>query len=165
MTTRARRTPFELLEDARDAGPEMIHPDAILSDQTLYEGGLVKTTAYVRTRWSKAAERTRRSRERAAKGEGEGPARKQVSILAPPDEDARAALRDLGRRMAAGEVSPDQLSSLGQPREAVVSAPEATSDEAREIGRRALDIIAAGGLRGRLLGRLLRAGRGPRAAD
>lgn len=142
------------IEDALNAGAPAVDPDTVLDDDELRDGGLVPLRAWARTKASSNALRAKRSRERALKGEG-GAARKQVSLLAPPEDDARAALREVGRRMIAGEVTADDLRDLGQ-RCATVPAP--AHSEATKVGRRALDIIKLGGLRGRLLGHLLRYG-------
>jgi hypothetical protein len=139
------------IEDALNAGAPVADPDAVLDDNQLYAGGLVPVRTWAHTRASGNALRTKRSREKAEKGAGGG-ARKQVSLLAPPDDDARAALREVGKRMVAGEVSADDLRGLGQ-RAAMASV--SFDSEATKIGRHALDLIEVGGLRGRLLKHLL----------
>lgn len=140
------------IENARDAGAAVADPDTTLDDDTLRAGGLVPVRTWVRTKASGNALRAKRSREKAEKGEG-GAARKQVSLLAPPDNEARAALREVGKRMVAGEVSADDLRSLGQPLTRIITPP--LDDEATKMGYRALNLIKVGGLRGRILGHLL----------
>ena len=139
------------IEDALNAGASAVDPDAVLEDDQLYAGGLVPVRTWARTKASGNALRARRSREKAEKGEG-GAARKQVSLLAPPDDDARAALREVGKRMVAGEISADDLRDLKHRSAGTSASPDS---EATKVGRRALDLIELGGLRGRLLRHLL----------
>ena len=142
-------TTHTYIEDALDASPFEVDPDVVLDDHELRAGGLVPVRTWTRTRASGNAQRARRSRQKAAKGEG-GAARKQLSLLAPPDEDTRAALREVGKRLVAGEVSTDEIRSLGHP-----STHYYRYDPAAQLGRRALKIINSGGFRGRLLRLLL----------
>lgn len=135
------------LEDALDAGAPVADPEKVLDDEQLRDGGLAPVRAWVRTKASKNALRAKRSREKAEKGEG-GAARKQVSLLAPPDEQSRAVLREIGKRMVAGEISADDLHALGK-------SPKTEDDEEALIGRRALGLIKSGGFRGRILRHLL----------
>lgn len=142
------------IENARNAGAAVADPETTLDDDALRAGGLVPVRTWVRTKASGNALRAKRSREKAEKGEG-GAARKQVSLLAPPDDEARAALREVGQRMVAGEVSADDLRSLGQPPTRIITPPHPLDDEATKVGQRALNLIKVGGLRGRILGHLL----------
>lgn len=139
--------PQEMIEDALDDGPAVVDPETVLTDEQLTDGGLVPVRTWARTRASGNALRAKRSREKAAKGE-DGAARKQISLLAPPDEAARDALREVGKRMVAGEVSVEDVRAIGAP-------PAAASDRALTVGQRAIDLMEAGGLRGRLLRALL----------
>lgn len=141
------------IEDARNAGVSVADPDAVLDDEALRMGGFVPVRTWVRTKASGNALRAKRSREKAEKGEG-GAARKQVSLLAPPDDEARAALREIGQRMVAGEVSVNDLRNLGQT--SIPTAMTPVDDEATKVGRFAINLIEVGGIRGRLLGHLLR---------
>lgn len=131
------------VEDALRAGSSVADPDVVLNDDQLRDGGLVPVHSWVRTRASRNALRAKRSREKAEKGD-EGPARKQISLLAPPDEDSRKALHELGKRMISGQVSTDDLKKIG------TSSPRAESYE-EKIGRRALHFMRNGGVKGRLL--------------
>lgn len=139
------------IEDALEVDAVGSCDSEILDDDQLCAGGLVPVRTWVRTKQSTSAMRAKRSREKAEKGEG-GAARKQVSLLAPPDDDARAALREVGKRMVAGEISATDLRGLGQRSAMTSPTPD---DEATKIGRFALDLIEVGGLRGRLLRHLL----------
>lgn len=135
------------LEDALATKTPAVAPEGVLDDEQLRDGGLAPVRAWVHTKASKNAMRAKRSREKAEKGEG-GAMRKQVSLLAPPDEQSRAALREIGKRMVAGEISTDDLHAIGRPSKRV-------SDEEVKIGRQALNLIKGGGFRGRVLRHIL----------
>lgn len=145
--------PHEMIETALEDGPAVVDPETVLSDEQLRDGGLVPVRTWARTKASGNALRAKRSREKAEKGEG-GPARKQVSVLAPPDDAARDALREVGKRMVAGEVSVEDVRAIFKP-SAPPHAPDPASEQVRALGERAASLIAAGGLRGRLLRWLL----------
>ena len=139
------------IEDALEVDAVGSRDSAILDDDQLCAGGLMPVRTWVRTKQSTSAMRAKQSREKAEKGEG-GAVRKQISLLAPPEEEARAALREAGKRMIIGEISADALRSLGNRS---ATAHLMVENKATDIGRRALDLIEIGGLRGRLLGHLL----------
>lgn len=142
--------PQEMINRTMAEGPSVIDTEAVLDDDALRAGGLVPVRTWARTKASNGALRSRRARQRAEAGET-GPPRRQVSVLAPPDDEARDALRAIAAAMVAGDVTADQLREL---RPAQFSMP--ADDEAHEIGRRALDLIGRGGWRSRALKLLLR---------
>lgn len=135
------------IEDALNAGSTVVDPQTVLDDEQLREGGLVPVRTWARTKASGNALRAKKSREKAEKGEG-GDARKQLSLLAPPDDTAREALRIIGKRMVAGEVSTQDLEAIG-------STPVVADTTEVKVGRRALSLIRNGGFRGKLLRHLL----------
>lgn len=55
--------------------------------------------------------------------------------------------------MVAGEISADDLRSLGNAPIPIITSP--LDDEVTKLGRLALNLIEVGGIRGRLLGHLL----------
>ena len=131
------------IEDAHKAARSVADLDEVLDDDQLQSGGLVPIKAWVRSKASSNALRAKRSREKAEQGEG-GDARKQVSLLAPPDEASRAALRELGRRMVTGEISVQDLDRI--------TAEAVPIDEnAARLGRQVQGLIDKGGLRSRIL--------------
>jgi hypothetical protein len=131
------------IEDALKSGPSAADPDVVLEDEQLRSGGLVPVHSWVRTKATRNALRVKRSREKAENDE-EGSARKQISLLAPPDEDSRKALHELGKRMISGQVSTDDLRKIG-------TTPSKVESYEEKLGRRALHFMKNGGVKGRLL--------------
>lgn len=142
--------PHKMLDRATAEGPSVIDTDDVLDDDALRAGGLVPVRTWARTKASNGALRSRRARERAAAGEA-GPPRRQVSVIAPPDDEARDALRAVAAAMVAGDLTPAHLREL-HPAQAI----SPVDDDARKLGRRALEIIGSGGWRSRALKLLLR---------
>lgn len=141
--------PYEMIDRTTAEGPSAVDADAVLDDDALRAGGLVPVRTWARTKASSGALRSRRARERAAAGEV-GPPRRQVSVLAPPDDDARDALRAVAAAMITGDLTVDQLRELRPVRPTAL-----TNDDARELGQRALELIGRGGWRSRALKLLL----------
>ena len=95
-----------------DIGNEPIDVEAVLSDEALIEGGLVPIKAFARTRSSKAALRAKRHRERAEAGEGERRPKKQLNVMAPPDPDARDAVKLMVEALVEGRIKAADVRSL-----------------------------------------------------
>lgn len=123
-------TPPNYIEDVNDAP---IDVEAVLSDEALAEGGLVPIKAYARTRSSKAALRAKRHRERAEAGEGNTPPKRQLNVMVPPEDDARAAVKLVAEALLQGRMTPADAQNLG--------------DDSRRLGRAVKSILDRGGLR------------------
>lgn len=117
--------------------------DAVLSDDDLAKGGLAPIQTWARTQSSKNALRSQRAKERAEKGEA-GPARKQLNLQAPVDEPSREAIKTLTAELLEGRVSPEGV---------LIAARDAG---AAELGAHVQALIDAGGLRARILRRILK---------
>lgn len=128
----------EYLEDAEAIEAVDYQPEQVLADDELRRRGMVPVKAYVRTRQSKAAARSQRSRQKAEAGEN-GPPRKQISIMAPADDESRKILKLIAERLLSGELS----------------AQELAGDQVSGYGHKVLALIERGGLRGWLLKRLI----------
>lgn len=81
------------------------NPDAVLTDEQLAAGGLVKVNAFMRSKASANALRVQKHRE---KKEAEGV--KQINVQA--SEEARQAIKAIADRTKAGETLPEVLASL-----------------------------------------------------
>lgn len=132
------------IEDAQ-AADAVADLDAVLSDEALADGGLVPLRAYVRTKASANALRSRKARERAEKGES-GPPRKPLSIQAPPTDEARQALKDAAKAMVDGRLDPAALTASIEGR---------GDRRVRQLGQRVAALLDAGGPRAWLLRRWL----------
>jgi hypothetical protein len=97
---------IDYIEDAEKAGPPLL--DRTFSDEELDRGGLVPVKAFVRSKTSKNAERVRKAAERREKGEN-GPARKQINLQAPVDDDARKLLQEINSSLLDGSATPDVI--------------------------------------------------------
>lgn len=115
----------------------------VLSKADLINGGMVQRTAWVHSPASKNALRVRKAKEKAESGENGKTPSKQLNVTAPVDGAARNALKKLSARMLSGDVTADDLKALGR------------SDIIR-FGSRVDQIYRKGGLRARLLRRLLK---------
>lgn len=130
------------IENAQSADVDL---NEVLSDEALAEGGLVPLRAYVRTKASANALRSRKARERAAKGEN-GPPRKPFSVQAPPTDEARQALKAAAKAMVDGRLDPATLTA---------SVDGLKDRRVQQLGQRAAALLDAGGLRAWLLRRWL----------
>ena len=111
--------------------------EAVLSDEALVEGGLVPIKAYARTRSSKAALRAKRHRERAEAGEGDRPPKKQLNVMAPPDDDAREAVKQVAEALVEGRMKPADIRSF--------------DSEVVRLGKAVQGVLARGGIRAAVL--------------
>jgi len=118
------------IEDIEDAPIEV---GSVLSDEALIDGGLVPIRAYARTRSSKAALRAKRHRERVAAGQGDAPPRKQLNVMAPLDEDARNAVKQVAEALIEGRIKPADTQRFG--------------DNASRLGKAVQSILDRGGIR------------------
>lgn len=115
----------------------------VLSKADLVNGGMVQRTSWIHSPASKNALRVRKAKEQAESGENGKTPSKQLNVTAPVDRDARNALKKLSALMLSGDVTADDLKVLGR------------SDIIR-FGSRVDQIYTKGGLRARLLRRLLK---------
>lgn len=94
------------------------NPDAVLTDEQLAAGGLVKVNAFMRSKASANALRVQKHRE---KKEAEGV--KQINVQA--SEEARQAIKAIADRTKAGEELSNVLASLaGAPAAIPEAAPQ-----------------------------------------
>jgi len=119
------------LEDAVEVQTPV--DDKTLSDRALEEAGLVKTSAFVRTKKSKNALRVKKHKEKkAAKGI------KQVNVEIP--EASRDVFKEFAKKVTAGEISNAQIKQLIDKKEKPEQAPvksEKTAERALEVGFKA----------------------------
>jgi hypothetical protein len=100
---------IEYIEDAERAGPAALNET--YSDEQLDSAGLIAVKAFVRSKASKNAERVRRNKERREKGEI-GPARKQLNLQAPVDDNAREILKELNTAMLEEALTPEDVRAV-----------------------------------------------------
>lgn len=135
--------PADTLEEALAVDADKPHDApgfAVLTDRELREGGLAAVRAYVptkRARKSKAAERQKKKREADAKVG-------RIPFSASVPQDSAPHLREISRRLVAGDLPVAAVEALASQ-----AAPTPTPPD--RLGERCRAILAAGGLRARLL--------------
>jgi len=124
-------------------GPPVAESD-VLSDEKLFQGGLVPVRAFMRSNGSANALRQARKREEKAKD-----GLRQLNIVVPDDEASRSAVKAVAAAMCERRVSASQVLSFG-----VMGAPEPPApvelsqdeQEALDLGRRAMRLRGVRGL-------------------
>ena len=114
-----------------------------LSKADLIDRGMVQITSWAHSPESKNALRVRKAKKKAESGENGKTPSKQLNVTAPVDGDARNALKKLSALMLSGDVTADDLKILGR-------------SDIIHFGSRVDQIYKKGGLRARLLRRLLK---------
>ncbi len=142
------------LEDAENA--QLPTNDKTLSDNELEQAGLVKTSAFVRTRKSKNALRIAKHKDKKAES-----GIKQLNIEVP--EQYRNAIKTIAKSLTSGEPITKEILTLfpvapsNQPQadKTPKIAPESNKPslpaECIELGGKAAEIVHAGGLKAFLL--------------
>lgn len=110
-----------------------------LSDEELAAGGVVPVKAYMRTKASKNALRQKKAKAKALNSDTP---RKQLNLMAPADDQSRAALKAVAEKMTEGQITAANLEQLDNP-------------SLLQLGSAADQILKAGGLKAALLRRLL----------
>ena len=89
------------------------NPDAVLDNDALETGGLVRVSAWMRTKSSANALRVKKHQKRAEAGEL-GEPRKQLNIQAPVDEEARDALKMASAALIDKKITPKDLHDVSR---------------------------------------------------
>lgn len=144
------------LEDAQDV--QLPVDDKTLTDSELEQAGLVKTSAFVRTKKSKNALRVQKHKDKKAQ---EGV--KQLNIEVP--EQYRDALKSIAKQLKDnGTVEQDQIALLPTTKsgdkkkaqqEARTDDKPRLSDECVTIGNKCAEIVAKGGLKAWILKKIV----------
>jgi hypothetical protein len=120
----------EYIEDILETPVEA---ENILTHEALVGGGLSPIRAYARTRSSKAAMRAKKRRDKLEAGEGTVQPQKQLNVLAPVDEDARAAIKELANALVDGRMKPADVKDV--------------RSEEIQLGRAAKRVLSRGGIK------------------
>lgn len=144
------------LEDAQSV--ELPHDEKTLTDSELEQAGLVKTSAFVRTRKSKNALRVQKHKDKKAEQ-----GIKQLNIEVP--EQYRDALKSIAKQLKDnGTVEQDQIELLPTAKsedkktaqqEARTDDKTPLSDECVTIGKKCAEIVARGGLKAWILKKMV----------
>ena len=139
----------KLVEDKDDIPNDdlTIEPEQVLTDDDLATSGIVPVKAYMRSAKSKHALRQKKHKEKAEQGSADKAPRKQLNVVAPVDDDAREALKDISAQMLEGEIT---------VHEARVFASNRDYREQLDLGVKAAAVMNAGGLRGFFIRRWLK---------
>lgn len=152
---------LRFVEDAKSAqtmDKESVEQGKTLNDEELENIGIVKTSAYVRTRQSKNALRVRKSRD---KKEEQGLRQLNVEVLDEHREDIKALVKSLedGRTLAEAVKSVLADKDYSKTDKSSQNANQRQSEELSKnydkIVKRVTEIQKKGGLRAFLLNRLI----------
>jgi hypothetical protein len=110
-----------------------------LSDEELAAGGVVPVKAYMRTKASKNALRQKKAKAKALNSDTP---RKQLNLMAPADDAARAALKAVAEKMSDGQITAADIDKIDNP-------------DVIRLGSNAMKVLENGGLKATILRRIL----------
>lgn len=139
MTKPTNPKSVHLAEHIEEVPNRPMDAERALSDDELAAGGVVPVKAYMRTKASKNALRQKKAKAKALNSDTP---RKQLNLMAPADDAARAALKAVAEKMSDGQITAADIDKIDNP-------------DVIRLGSNAMKVLENGGLKATILRRIL----------